>query len=148
MPHGPRGKIAEAVVRNVNDHWVVTAELAGAGLPTPEALAYHEVPEILANRLLDDKTRKSMEPILKLLRLMHPEVYPEGYLFENLAIADNWAVCGYRFRAAIRKSDVMGQMLLRQTAGKWHLVEQSPGRIDLSKYGVPDALRRVLEGRV
>ncbi|RKI36838.1 hypothetical protein D7X55_40575, partial [Corallococcus sp. AB049A] len=134
---GDHKKTGQAVLRKMNGYWVVTAELAGAGSATPEALMYHEIPEEEVDRLLDGHAREDMKPVLKLLRTMLPAVYPQGYLFENVAVVDNYALCSFRYRASIHKPDVQGQALLRKTGGKWHLVEQSNHPVDLKQYGVP-----------
>lgn len=140
-------KIAVAVLHRLNGHWEVTAELAGAGLPTEEAFAYHEVEESAAARLVDGATRDEQKPIIKLMRKTKPEVYPQGVLLENIVVAGNWAICAYRSRASIRKSDTMHQALLRRTNGAWHLVEDGGAALDLAPYGVPLNLRQALQGR-
>lgn len=144
---GGARKLAVAVLHRRDGHWEVTAELAGAGAPTEEALVYHEVDEAAAARLIDRATRDEQKPIVKLLRKSKPEVYPHGVMFENIVVADNWAVCAYRSRASIRKSDTLHQALLRRTAGAWHLVEDAGEALDLVPYGVPANIRKALQGR-
>lgn len=145
---GTTAKTGQALLRKVNDSWVVTADLAGPGAATPEALEYHEVPRPQIDRLLDARTRDEMKPVLKLLRHVMPEQYPEGYLLENLAFEENWALCSFRWRQSIHKSDVMGQALLRRSDGGWHLVEQAHHAVDLRQYGIPQRIQRLLQGAV
>lgn len=140
-------KVAVAVLHRVNGQWEITGELTGAGAPTEEALAYHEVDEGAAKRLVDTATRDEQKPIVKLLRKTKPEVYPQGVLLENIVVADNWAICAYRSRISIRKNDTLHQALLRRTGGAWHLVEDGGATLDLAPYGVPLNLRRTLQGR-
>lgn len=143
---GPR-KIAVAVLHRENGHWDLTGELTGAGTPTAEALAYHVVDDSAAARLVDGATRDEQKPIVTLLHQTKPAGYPPGVLLETIAVAGNWAICAYRSRASLRKSDEMHQALLRRTGGAWHLVEDGGATLDLAPYGVPMNLRRALLGR-
>ena len=139
-------KVAVIVLCRGLDGFEVKAELLGAGSPTEEALLYHDVDESVANRLIPRAQRDEMRPIVALLRKMKPAVYPEGVLLETLATHDGWALCGYRERASIKRSDTLHQALLRRTSGAWHLVEDATGRVDAGVYGVHMQTRRVLEG--
>lgn len=131
-----------------DDRWDVIADLAGAGSPTQEALLWHEVEPQAATRLVDATARDAQRPVLTLLRRLKPARYPEGVLFETLAVVEPWALCAYRSRASLRRSDTFHHVLLRRTSGAWHVVDDGASPLDLAPYGVPVSTRKRLRGDV
>lgn len=128
--------------------WKITAELAGGGVTTSEALAYHGVSPADVARLLPASEREAVKPVMAFLRKLLPERYPTGYLVEGVAWSGDWALCAFRHRASLKKPDSTGWLLLRRTDDTWHLVERSEEPPDTDKYGVPRRVKKSLDGEM
>ncbi len=142
----PGTRVAQALVRKVDDQWQLMAEFVGAGWATPEVLTYQEVPTGAIHHLLGNRRFNTMKPIMKLLRQLQTARYPQGYIFQNISIAENWALCYFLYRHDVRANSKRGQILLRKTGGKWYLVQQDMRPIRLLQYGVPFRDIRLLHG--
>lgn len=139
-------KVGVVLLRCRDGRWDVAADLAGTGSATQEALLWHDVEPRVATRLVDAVTVDAQRPIVALLRRLKPARYPEGVLLENLTVVEPWALCSYRSRVSLRRTDTFHQALLRRTGGAWHVVDDGAAPLELNPFGLPANTCRALRG--